>query len=69
MICVWGGVLPPVVDKICEKTLGSINDYRYMNIKQFKNVLAVYNGLNKKVFELNFWWGFLYSRYDIEGEV
>lgn len=54
MICVWGGVLPPVVDKICEKTLGSINDYRYMNIKQFKNVLAVYNGLNKKVFELNF---------------
>lgn len=50
MICVWGGVLPPVVDKICEKTLGSINDYRYMNIKQFKNVLAVYNGLNKKVF-------------------
>lgn len=50
MICVWGGVLPLVVDKICEKTLGSINDYRYMNIKQFKNVLAVYNGLNKKVF-------------------
>lgn len=50
MICVWGGVLPPVVDKICEKTLGSINDYRYMNIKQFKNVLAVYNSLNKKVF-------------------
>lgn len=38
-------------------------------IKQFKNVLAVYNGLNKKVFELNFWWGFLYSSYDIEGEV
>lgn len=33
-----------------EKTLGSINDYRFMNIKQFKNVLAVYNGLNKKVF-------------------
>lgn len=50
MICVRGGVLPPVVDKICEKTLGSINDYRFMNIKQFKNVLAVYNGLNKKVF-------------------
>lgn len=69
MICVWGGVLPPVVDKICEKTLGSINDYRFMNIKQFKNVLAVYNSLNKKVFSLNFWWGFLYSRYDIEGEV
>lgn len=50
MICVWGVVLPPVFDKICEKTLGSINDYRYMNIKQFKNVLAVYNSLNKKVF-------------------
>lgn len=69
MICVWGGVLPPVVDKICEKTLGSINDYRYMNIKQFKNVLAVYNSLNKKVFLTQFWWGFLYSRYDIEGKV
>lgn len=32
-----------------------------MNIKQFKNVLAVYNGLNKKVFKLNFG-GFFYIR-------